>query len=150
LPAARAKVLVVDDNVDAAETLAEWLACEGHQVCVAHDGRSALDVAAQERPHAYILDIGLPGMDGMELARHLRQMPHSAQAWLVALTGYGQEADRDKSAKAGFDEHFIKPVEADDLRASLARMQRRLDGTAPSPETPVSAVCQAHPGLPGE
>ena len=149
LPAARMKVLVVDDNVDAAQTLAEWLACEGHQVCVAHDGPSALDLAARERPHACILDIGLPGMDGMELARQLRQRPHSAQTWLVALTGYGQQADRDNSATAGFDEHFIKPVEADDLRASLATVQRRLDGAASSPETQDTAVCQALPGLPG-
>ena len=141
LPAARVKVLVVDDNVDAAQTLAQWLAYEGHQVCVAHDGPSALEVAARECPEAYILDIGLPGMDGMELARRLRERPQSAGAWLVALTGYGQQADREKSAQAGFDEHFIKPVEADGLRASLARMQRR-------PERPASSsmLCNVDDG----
>jgi CheY-like chemotaxis protein len=118
------RILVVDDNVDAANMLAHWLSLEGHRVAVAHDGPAALDRASRERFEAFILDIGLPGMDGTELARRLRTSGLAAGALLVALTGYGQQADRDKSAAAGFDHHLVKPADPQLLRSVLARRPR--------------------------
>ncbi|HEY2031815.1 MAG TPA: ATP-binding protein [Myxococcales bacterium] len=113
------KVLVVDDNVDAAEMLAEALQMVGHDVAVAHDGPQAL--AVQERFHAEIgvLDLGLPVMDGYELAARLRKMT-AAPAQLIALTGYGQDEDRRRTAMAGFDAHLVKPIDLDRLTALIA------------------------------
>jgi signal transduction histidine kinase/CheY-like chemotaxis protein len=118
------RILVVDDNVDAASTLAHWLALEGHTVAVAHDGRSALEQAAREPFEAFILDIGLPGMDGTELARRLRVGGLAKGALLLALTGYGQTSDREKSAAAGFDHHLVKPADPQQLRVVLAQRAR--------------------------
>ena len=118
------RILVVDDNVDAANTLAHWLALEGHSVVVAHEGRSALEQAAREAFDAFILDIGLPGMDGTELARRLRVGGLATGALLVALTGYGQASDREKSAAAGFDHHLVKPADPQQLRAVLSQQAR--------------------------
>ena len=115
------RLMVVDDNADAARTLANLLQLEGHTVRVAYDGRSALDQARQEPFEAFMLDLGLPGMDGFALARHLRGMPDTRDALLVAITGYGQPGDRAKSLAAGFDEHFVKPIDSDALRAVLAK-----------------------------
>ena len=115
------RLMVVDDNADAARTLANLLQLEGHTVRVAYDGRSALDQARREPFEAFMLDLGLPGMDGLELARHLRGMPATRDALLVAITGYGQPGDRAKSLAAGFDEHFVKPIDSDALRAVLQR-----------------------------
>jgi CheY-like chemotaxis protein/two-component sensor histidine kinase len=115
----RRSVLVVDDNADAAQTLAQWLTLDGHAVFVAHDARAGLDIAEREPVDAFILDIGLPGMNGYELAQRLRAMPRSAHALLIALTGYGQEADRQRSMEAGFDHHLVKPADPDVLRTLL-------------------------------
>jgi signal transduction histidine kinase/ActR/RegA family two-component response regulator len=115
-------MLVVDDNLDAAQTLAQWLQHEGHAVAVAHDGPAALQRAAAHWPQVFILDIGLPGMDGCELARRLRVMPRGGQATLIALTGYGQQADRDKAREAGFDHHLVKPADPEALRRLLAQV----------------------------
>jgi signal transduction histidine kinase/CHASE1-domain containing sensor protein/ActR/RegA family two-component response regulator len=121
-PAAhRGRVLVVDDNVDAAVTLAEGVALEGHEVRVAHDGPSALDEARAFSPEVILLDIGLPGMDGYEVVRRLRELPQARAALIVALTGFGQQSDRQRALGAGFDEHLVKPVELDTVTAVLRR-----------------------------
>ena len=114
------RVLVVDDNVDSAEVLAKLLRRSGHDVRTAYTGPTALDVAAESRPDAVLLDIGLPGINGYEVARHLRQNPHVETVKLVAVTGYGNDDDRKRSQEAGFDHHLVKPVEPADLRTLLA------------------------------
>jgi CheY-like chemotaxis protein len=117
------RVLLVDDNVDAAESLAMLLRLWGHEVVVAPDGPAALRAAGAQPPRVVLLDIGLPGMDGYEVARRLRHQPGLGQTILVALTGWGQEEDRRRSQEAGFDHHLVKPVELSDLRELLARAQ---------------------------
>jgi PAS domain S-box-containing protein len=117
--AVRRRILVVDDNADAAEALALALSMTGHAVELAADGPSALAAAAAFRPEVVLLDIGLPGMDGYEVARHLRKEKGSEGLVLVALTGYGQEADRRRAKAAGFDHHLIKPVTPDAILAVL-------------------------------
>ena len=115
------KILVVDDNNDAAETLAEALLGLGYEVAVAHDGPSALAEAQRFKPNLCLLDIGLPAMDGYELARRLRHasgLPGDLR--LVALTGYGQDSDRQRSQAAGFNEHVVKPVSLDVLTKVLS------------------------------
>jgi PAS domain S-box-containing protein len=114
------RVLVVDDNLDAAETLAELLALSGHDVRTAHDGPAALEAAGRFRPEVVLLDIGLPGMDGCEVARRLRGQEGATRALLAALTGYGQEEDRLRSREAGFDTHLVKPVDPKALFALIA------------------------------
>jgi signal transduction histidine kinase/DNA-binding response OmpR family regulator len=113
------RVLVVDDNVDGAESLATLLKLLGHEVHVAHDGPAALRATADVRPEVVFLDIGLPGMDGYEVARRLRR-PGRNEALLVALTGYGQDEDRRRSREAGFDHHLVKPVDPAVLEELLA------------------------------
>ncbi|HEX8434648.1 CHASE domain-containing protein, partial [Archangium sp.] len=103
------RVLVVDDNVDAAELLGEVLELDGHQVSVVHDGMAALECMESFAPEVVFLDIGLPGLDGYEVARRLRRRPSGAAVRLVALTGYGQASDRQRSREAGFDTHLVKP-----------------------------------------
>ncbi len=105
------RILVVDDNVDVVETTTMLLSLSGHAVHSAKDGLQALHAAAQFRPQVVLLDIGLPLMDGYEVARRLRQMPEMAGALLVALTGYGQQGDRQRGKDAGFDVHMLKPVD---------------------------------------
>ncbi len=112
------RVLVVDDNVDAAETLAELFRTLGHEVRTCNDGPSALGVVAGYRPHLMLLDIGLPEMDGYEVARRLRQEGVDP-GMLVALTGYGQEGDRQRALDAGFAQHLVKPVSFGTLRRLL-------------------------------
>jgi PAS domain S-box-containing protein len=119
-PARCLPILVVDDNRDTAETLALVLRLEGHDVRVAHDGQTALNVARSHRPAVAFLDLGMPGMDGYELCRRMRAEPTLAPMFLVALTGYGQEEDRRRSREAGFDRHLVKPVEPHSLQRVLA------------------------------
>jgi CheY-like chemotaxis protein len=114
------RVLVVDDNVDAAVMLSMVLEAAGHQTLVEHDARAALARAHQSPPQVCLLDIGLPEMDGKELARRLRADPKTAGAVLVAVTGYGQESDRREIMEAGFDHHLVKPVDMERLGAILA------------------------------
>lgn len=116
------RLLVVDDNDDAAEMLGEVLTTLGYVVRVALDGPTALEVAAEFRPHFAFLDIGLPAMDGYELARRLREA-HGPSMGLVALTGYGQASDRARSLEAGFDHHLVKPVTLDQVCAVLDRLR---------------------------
>ncbi|HEX8201798.1 MAG TPA: response regulator [Isosphaeraceae bacterium] len=115
------RVLVVDDNTDGARVLARLLQAGGHRVRVAHDGPSALEAARAEPPDVVLLDIGLPGMDGYEVAQRLKAMEGPDHALLVALTGYGQEEDRRRSVEAGIDHHLIKPVDPGALQDLLAR-----------------------------
>jgi CheY-like chemotaxis protein len=104
-------VLVVDDNEDSAASLGDLLSRWGHETQTAHDGRHALVVARKWQPEIILLDIGLHGMDGYEVARRLREDSATAGVLLVALTGYGQEEDRLRSREAGFEQHLTKPVE---------------------------------------
>jgi CheY-like chemotaxis protein len=120
VPSTRRRILVVDDNVDAVESLALLLRLDGHQVRSACDGQSALEAAQAEPPEVAILDLGMPGMDGYELARRLRALPGTKDALLVALTGWAQAEDRRRCSEAGFDGHLPKPVDWDALRQFLA------------------------------
>jgi CheY-like chemotaxis protein len=115
-PSARSavRVLVVDDNVDVAELLAEALRFEGFQTAVEYNGRAALERWLSFLPHAAVLDVGLPELDGYELAKALREQ-HGPDPTLIAATGYGQQKDRLRAADAGFDCHFVKPVSVRDL-----------------------------------
>ncbi len=122
------RILLVDDNLDASESLAMLLRLWGHEVAVAHDGPAALRAAEARPPQVALLDIGLPGMDGYELARRLRSRPGPGRAVLVALTGWGQEEDRRRSREAGFDHHLVKPVDLSDLRELLAQVERQGPG----------------------
>jgi CheY-like chemotaxis protein len=113
------RILVVDDSKDAAESLAMLLSLSGHHVAVAHDGVQALEMAAAERPEVILLDIGLPGMNGYEVCRRARE-GGLTDALIIAMTGYGQERDRQRSKDAGFDTHIVKPVELNHLMELLA------------------------------
>ncbi|WP_203545343.1 response regulator [Candidatus Laterigemmans baculatus] len=110
----------MDDNVGAAKMLAMLLKRLGpHEVETAHDGPSTLEKAEEFKPNLVLLDIGLPRMDGLAVATELRKRAHFADTLLAALTGFGQEEDRQRSKEAGFDEHLIKPVDVDTLRQLL-------------------------------
>jgi PAS domain S-box-containing protein len=119
------RVMVVDDNVDAAQMLAALLEVQGHAVCVEYDAKGALERARRECPDVLLLDIGLPDMDGYELARALRAQPESADATLVALTGYGQSQDRKEAEQAGFDRYLVKPADMDQVNEVLAEAARK-------------------------
>ncbi|MDP3153535.1 MAG: ATP-binding protein [Archangium sp.] len=116
------RILLVDDNVDAGELLADLLRESGYEVAVATSSASAIEAAAQLVPDVAILDIGLPGMDGYELARQFRARSQFAHVRLIALTGYGLASDRMKSSAAGFDHHFVKPVMPDELLGALVSL----------------------------
>jgi CheY-like chemotaxis protein len=113
------RLLVVDDNRDAAESMSMLLQMWGHDVVFAYDGPTALQTAEQWQPEAVFLDIGLPGMDGYEVAARLRELPHAKGAVLIAITGYGQDDDRLRSRRAGIDHHLVKPVAPDALRSLI-------------------------------
>jgi len=114
------RVLVVDDNRDAADSLAMMLELTGHEVRTAHDGEAALNEAARFTPDVVLLDIGMPGMNGYEVALRLRETPHGRRARIVALTGWGQEDDKRRAVDAGFDQHLTKPVDPASLSTVLA------------------------------
>ena len=114
------RILVVDDNQDSAQTLGMLLKVMGNEVCFAFDGPSALEAAASFRPGVVLLDIGLPGMSGHDVARRMRQMSEVKDAFLVAQTGWGQDDDKRQSVEAGFNAHLVKPVDASELRKLLA------------------------------
>jgi signal transduction histidine kinase len=116
------KIMVVDDNKDAADTMAALLQTLGHEVLVEYDSRRAFERATIEIPNVYLLDIGLPIIDGNELARRLRANPATALATLIAVTGYGQIHDREGSLAAGFDHHFVKPMDIEKLTSLLAAL----------------------------
>jgi CheY-like chemotaxis protein len=121
-PPVHARLLIVDDNNDAADLLGELLRTHGYQVQVATSGDRAVALLADFAPDAAILDIGLPGMDGYELARRIRADRRHGRMRLVALTGYGRDVDREHARDAGFDEHLVKPVMPHDLMQTLSRL----------------------------
>jgi PAS domain S-box-containing protein len=118
------RVLVVDDHADAADSLAMLLRMEGHDVRIARNGPAAVESAQADPPDVVLLDLGMPGMDGFEVARRLRQGP-AARTFIAALTGWGQEEDRRRTREAGFDHHLVKPADPNDLRELLARVGGR-------------------------
>src|SRR5262249_53364149 len=117
IPARR--VLVVDDNVDAAFTLSLLLQSLGHETCVAHDGSEALRIAGEFTPEVVLLDLGMPGLNGFAVARRMRRMQRDRPLIIVAVTGWGQDADRKRSEEAGFDLHLVKPVDPETLAKVL-------------------------------
>jgi signal transduction histidine kinase/ActR/RegA family two-component response regulator len=131
-PAGALRVLVVDDNIDAAEMLSEWLSGAGHQTQMAHDGPGALSAIARFAPDVVLLDIGLPVMDGFEVARRVRE--YGPVPALVAVTGYGQAIDRERSSKEGFYAHLVKPIDLPALTALLERVK------SPSGRTRVNGI----------
>ncbi|HUQ51427.1 MAG TPA: response regulator, partial [Gammaproteobacteria bacterium] len=122
-PIAGQRILVVDDNVDSAESLSALLRCLGADVWTAHDGPAALECVRTQKLSAAVLDIGMPGMDGYEVARQTRAGPEGADLTLIALTGWGNEEDRRRSREAGIDHHLVKPVELSVLESLLAARQ---------------------------
>jgi CheY-like chemotaxis protein/two-component sensor histidine kinase len=135
----RCSVLVADDNRDAADSLAVLLQMSGYEVHACHASHEALALAARERPDALILDIGMPAMTGYELAHHIRQEDWGRHALLIAVTGWGQKEDRERSRAAGFDHHLTKPVDPEVLQGLLAEFVRRREHrtAAASPPRPV-------------
>ena len=123
--AAGRRVLVVEDNRDGLETLVALLDMLGYATAGAADGKEALRVAREFRPHIVLLDLGLPGMDGYEVAQALRADPQFKGLFIAALTGWGAEGDRRRTAEAGFDAHLTKPVELGALEETLARIGDR-------------------------
>ncbi len=118
-PISELRILVVDDNLDAADTLAMLLKMMGNNVRTAHDGEEAVLAAGDLRPHAVLCDIGLPKLNGYEVCRRIRQEPWGANVILIAMTGWGQSDDRRKSKEAGFDHHMVKPVEPQSVMTLL-------------------------------
>jgi CheY-like chemotaxis protein len=116
---ARRRVLVVDDNVDAAESMAALLSLLGHDIQTAHDGEQAVAAAQAFEPDLILMDIGMPRRDGLEAARHIRKLSLSKRPLIAALTGWGQEADRKGSADAGIDRHLVKPVDLEAVQQLL-------------------------------
>lgn len=121
------RILVVDDSIDGAVAMALLLKYDGHDTRTAHNGHDALAEARSFRPEVVFLDIGLPGKDGYDVARELRAEPGLRDIVLVALTGWGTEEDLRKSKEAGFDHHFVKPVEPEVIESML----RNLGGSQP-------------------
>ena len=115
-------MLVADDNLDAADSLSELLRLAGHEVRVAYDGRTALSLADAFRPDVMLLDLGMPELNGHEVAASVRERSWSRESCLVAITGWGQEADLAAARAAGFHEHLLKPVDFAELRSLLARV----------------------------
>jgi CheY-like chemotaxis protein len=121
MPATRhRRVLVADDNEDAGESLAMLLRLDGHEVEVANSGTEALALFDRMIPDVAILDIGMPGLSGYEVASRIRERDAGRRVMLIAVTGWGQEADKARASEAGFDHHFTKPVEPEALSALLA------------------------------
>jgi CheY-like chemotaxis protein len=134
------RILVADDNRDALESLARLLELSGHEIHKAVDGVQALEAATRERPDLVLLDIGMPGMDGYEVARRIRAQPWGREATLIALTGWGQDTDRTRSREAGFDSHCVKPLDLQYLFTLLDSLPAARDaGGAPVARTSSTA-----------
>jgi CheY-like chemotaxis protein len=121
-PQVRRRILVADDNSDALESLATLLELGGHEVFSAANGALALESAERNLPEVALLDIGMPQLDGYEVARRIRAQPWGRRITLVALTGWGQDSDRRRSGEAGFDSHLVKPLDLDKLTELLGRL----------------------------
>jgi CheY-like chemotaxis protein len=115
------RVLVADDNEDAGESLAMLLRLDGHEVQVTNNGTDAVSLFDKMQPDVVILDIGMPGLSGYEVAGRIRGRDAGKEAMLIAVTGWGQQADKARASQAGFDHHFTKPVEPDSLSALLSK-----------------------------
>jgi CheY-like chemotaxis protein len=115
------RVLIVDDNTDAANMLAILVRTAGHHVEVAYSGPSAVAVALTQKPHVIFLDIAMPKMDGLKVARQLREKPETQAALIVAVTGFGRNDDRERTQQAGFDLHLVKPVQPEQILELLGR-----------------------------
>jgi CheY-like chemotaxis protein len=126
----------VDDNVDAVDALAEILQMHGYETLVAHSGHGAVKTALSEHPDIILLDIGLPGMDGYDVARRLREGGARPDTLLVAMTGFGQATDFERSRSAGFHHHLVKPVDVRALLDLLARAATRHDRLQTEPVQP--------------
>jgi CheY-like chemotaxis protein len=120
------RVLAVDDNQDVVQSMAMLLELSGHEVQIACDGPSAIKAALAMRPDVVLMDIGLPGLTGYEVAERMRQEPSLSNVVLVALTGYGRETDRQRSKKAGFDHHLVKPADFREVEAIVARAAQQI------------------------
>lgn len=131
-PAGPLRVLVVDDNIDAAEMLSMRIASDGHHVTTSHASVDALRTAVEAPADVYLLDIGLPEIDGFALAQRLRATPATAHSVLIAITGYGRDEDRAASKRAGFDFHFVKPIDGGDLSALLKEIASSRRHASPS------------------
>jgi len=118
----KTRLLIVDDNEDAANTLGRLLTLLGKDVRVVHGGPAAIVEVVKFQPQVVLLDLGMPGMDGIETARHIRARPAGGEIALVALTGWGQEHDRQRTEEAGFAAHLVKPVNAEQIEALLAQL----------------------------
>jgi PAS domain S-box-containing protein len=134
------RVLVVDDNRDAADTLGEMLSMSGFSVTVEYSGEAALSAVERDVPDAVLLDIGLPDIDGYEVCRRIRRSPVSSQPVLIALTGWGQDRDREVATAAGFNAHLTKPAEPDRI---IALLKDLLPGSSPDPITPPKSIVSA-------
>jgi CheY-like chemotaxis protein len=117
-------IVVVEDNDDIADGLKDWLEVLGHRVAVARDGKSGFERISQSRPQLVLCDLGLPGLDGLEVCRLVRALPADAQPIMVALTGWGREDDLRRTKEAGFDHHLVKPVSPEKLQAVLRGAHR--------------------------
>ncbi len=120
LSAGRVRVLVVDDNADAADSVALFLRLEGHETTTALDGLQAIDLCRSFKPDVAVIDIGLPGLSGYDVAQRLRATPEGARMLLIALTGYGQKEDQQQAKQAGFDHHFTKPTNPEEIHRVIA------------------------------
>lgn len=125
-PVVPRRILIADDNRDAADSLAALLELDGHEIHVAYDGAEALETCLQQPPHIALLDIGMPKLDGYELARRIRAQSWGTDIKLVAITGWGQKADRARALEAGFSAHLAKPVTAESLAAVLADVESNI------------------------
>lgn len=119
------RVLIADDNEDAADMLATLLGMKGHEVCVAHDGREAVNSAVEFHPDVALLDIGMPELDGHQVAAQIRRELAGESVMLVAITGWGQDGKAAAASAGGFDHHLVKPIDFEQLSACLREQQRQ-------------------------
>ena len=122
------RILVVDDNQDSAMSMAMMLSIMGHETRTAHDGESAVEAAESFLPEVVLLDIGLPKLNGYEVAQRIRERAWGASMFLIAVTGWGQEEDRQRSSEVGLNVHMVKPVEPAALERLFAELRRERDG----------------------
>ncbi|HEU5178519.1 MAG TPA: ATP-binding protein, partial [Burkholderiales bacterium] len=146
-PAKAQRVLVADDNRDAADSLAFMLRVAGHEVRIAYDGQQALDLAETFRPSLALVDIGMPRLNGYETARRLREKPYGAELTLIALTGWGQPDDRNRSLAAGFDHHVVKPIDPPLLERLLAAPAKKKGPACRGEDGPRGGVELVQSGL---
>jgi CheY-like chemotaxis protein len=133
------QILIADDNADSAESLAEVLRLAGHHVHVAFDGAQALEIFVRAKPRLALLDVGMPNLSGLDVARSIRAMQHGQDITLIAISGWGQELDRQNALQAGFDQHMTKPVDPKALYAMISDVQ----GGQCKPSAPVAGDASA-------